>query len=319
MTTAKHFTYLVAGLFVSIFMNVALATSAEIFSFKTLYEPSGVIQSKTSDVIIIEDDGKTPIYLTSIQPSNKGLILSEGLAFEVGIKVDDLEGITVAGPSSFFAITSHSTTKEGKRKEAREQLLKLEVSNNSVRLIKSVHSLQPYILEKLKQLAGLNAEQIAQINIEGLSLDKSGKTLLIGLRSPTVRGQSITLELLNPFALFDTNETPRFSDQLILLNLEGAGIRAFEYDPHLNQYLLAGEVKNKKGEMRSRIWTWDGIVQNQPNRITSPKLKGIRNIEGISPIIQDNTHGVLIVCDDGKPTSKKGAQYLLINSEKIDF
>ena len=315
MATIRRLAYLVSGLFLSVFTIVTLATSAEILSFSALYEPSGVIQTETGEVIIIEDGGETPIYLTSFQSSNKGLILAEGQAFDAGIIVDDLEGITVTGLSSLFAITSHSTTTKGKQKGKREQLLKLDVSNNSVRLIKNNNSLQPYIIEKLQQLDGLDAEQIAQINIEGLSFDKSGKTLLIGLRSPTVGGKSIILELLNPFALFETNESPRFSDQLILLNLEGAGIRAFEYSPHLNRYLLAGEVKNKKGKLRPRIWTWDGDVNNRPTRVVLPKIKGIRNIEGITPIIQDNTHRILIVCDDGKPDYRNGAHYLLINSK----
>ena len=53
MTTIRRLAYLVSGLFLSVFTIVTLATSAEIPSFSALYEPSGVIQTKTGEVIIM--------------------------------------------------------------------------------------------------------------------------------------------------------------------------------------------------------------------------------------------------------------------------
>lgn len=303
------------------FSTVAVADdlTVEIYSFDSLYEPSGVVQANTGEVIVVEDEGKKNLYLAVPQQNSEGAVLERGKFFSAGVSVDDLEGITASGDSTLFAITSHSVTKKGKRKEEREQLLKLKVNRNSVTLTGKIGSIQPYVIERLQQMPGLDERSVSTINIEGLSFDKSGKKLLVGLRAPTFNGKAIILEILNPFSLFENNEPPRFSDQLILLDVGGSGIRAMEYFPQLNRYLLASEVKNKKGKKRSRVWAWDGTGNNSPTRVALPKLKGIENIEGIAPLVYENKHFLLIVCDDGKRDTKKGAHYVLINNSELSF
>jgi len=281
--------------------DVDYVLSVEMMSFETLYEPSGVIQIKKGEVIIVEDEGKRSLYIATPQQSSKGGILGTGKSFAVGVSVDDLEGVTATGDSTIYAITSHSLSKKGKRKEEREQLLKLKVNQNSVRVISKYSSLRPHLVQRLMALSGLDKNLAKAINIEGLSFDKSGKKLLIGLRSPTFNGKAIILEILNPFTMLENNEPPKFSDQLILLDIGGNGIRAMEYFPHLNRYLLASESENKKGKLRSGIWAWSGTKNTLPTKVILPKVKGIKNFEGLSPLVHERKHFLLIVCDDDQP------------------
>ncbi|WP_163340131.1 DUF3616 domain-containing protein [Desulfopila sp. IMCC35008] len=289
----------------------------EISTFDSLYEPSGVVQVKTGAVIVIEDERGTPLYFVRPQQRSERGVLARGKSLSVGVEVDDLEGITASGDSTLFAITSHSVTRKGKRKEDREQLLKLKVQNNSVTLTGEAHSIQPYVIKQLQQLQEFDEILMDAINIEGLSFDKSGKKLLVGLREPLFNGKAIVLEILNPFSLFEDNEPPLFSDQLILLDVGGSGIRAMEYFPQLKRYLVASEVTNKNGKKRSRVWAWDGTKHNSPTKVVLPKLKGIRNIEGLAPLVYENKHFLLIVCDDGKRGEEKGAHYVLIRNTEF--
>lgn len=297
-----------------VFFEVAAAgdLSVEIAAFDLLFEPSGVVQVKTGEVIVVEDEGDTPLYCVLPQKHPERGVLEKGHFFPVGISVDDLEGITGSEDSILFAITSHSVTQKGKRKQEREQLLRMKVDKNSLTLTGKKGSIQPYVIKILQEIPGLEDNLLKSINIEGLSFDKSGKKLLVGLRTPTVNGKAIILEILNPFSLFEHDEPPLFSDQIILLDVGGSGIRAMEYFPQLNRYLLASEVMNKKGKKRSKVWAWDGTENNNPTRVVLPKLKGIKNIEGVAPLVYENRHYLLIVCDDGKRDDKKGAHYVLI-------
>lgn len=290
--------------------------AVKIDTFDSLYEPSGVIQVDKGVVVVVEDEGETPLYLSLPQHNAETGVLGQGKFVTAGVEVDDLEGITASGDSTLFAITSHSVTRKGKRKEEREQLLKLKVHNKSVTLTGKSGTLLPYLINRLQQVPGLDESLANTINIEGLSFDKSGKRLLVGLRTPTLNGKAIVLEILNPYSLFENNESPLFSDQLILLDIGGGGIRAMEYFSQFDRYLVANEVTNKKGKRRSRVWAWDGTTNNTPTRVFLPKLKGIKNIEGLTPLSYENHHFLLLVCDDGKRDGEKGAHYVLIrNSE----
>lgn len=297
-----------------LFASPVWAQSVQTFS--DLYEPSGAASLSDGRVIVVEDDGDRPVRLFSLTLNKSELVLSpESLKGEI-TKVQDLEGVSEGKDNEIFLITSHSTSNKGERKKTREQLIKLTLKGEQISKIQVVGNLLPFIQKKLKDSLKLEKKDLEKINIEGLAFDATQETLLIGLRSPVFNGMALILPLLNPYDLFSKKQDPIFND-IITLDLEGAGIRAITYDTKRNRFLIAGEAKNKKGKLRSRIWAWDGLQNTKATRIEVPKIKEVKNIEGMTIVHREGTSYLLFVCDNGNREKKVGGSYGFIDVKKL--
>ncbi len=299
-------------------MPSAVFGSQAINSFAAVYEPSGAVQLADGTLFLIEDEGDRPIVFSSLIPTKKGPKLSSVRTAGIDSTVEDLEGVARGKDNAIYLITSHAATKKGKHKKKREQLLGLNVQAQEITQLQSVGNLLLHIRQHLKTSLDLKRDELESINIEGLSFDPSREKLLIGLREPLHEGKSIILTLSNPYALVHGGQQPHFNE-LITLDIEGAGIRSLTYDPHLSRYLLAGEMENRKGKLRSRVWVWDGIIDHPPVRVRLPKMKGIKNIEGITPVYFNGAHYLLLVCDDGDRKKERGAHYVLIDTKELEL
>lgn len=297
-----------------LFASPVWAQSVQTFS--DLYEPSGAASLSDGRVIVVEDDGDRPVRLFSLTLNKSELSLSpESLKGEI-TKVQDFEGVSEGKDNEIFLITSHSTSKKGERKKTREKLIKLTLKGERISKIQVVGNLLPFIQKKLKDSLKLEKKDLEKINIEGLGFNATQETLLIGLRSPVFNGMALILPLLNPYDLFSKKQDPIFND-IITLDLEGAGIRAITYDTKRNRFLIAGEAKNKKGKLRSRIWAWDGLQNTKATRIEVPKIKEVKNIEGMTIVHREGTSYLLFVCDNGNREKKVGGSYGFIDVKKL--
>lgn len=297
-----------------LFASPVWAQSVQTFS--DLYEPSGAASLSDGRVIVVEDDGDRPVRLFSLTLNKSQLSLSpESLKGEI-TKVQDFEGVSEGKDNEIFLITSHSTSKKGERKKTREKLIKLTLKGERISKIQVVGNLLPFIQKKLKDSLKLEKKDLEKINIEGLGFNATQETLLIGLRSPVFNGMALILPLLNPYDLFSKKQDPIFND-IITLDLEGAGIRAITYDTKRNRFLIAGEAKNKKGKLRSRIWAWDGLQNTKATRIEVPKIKEVKNIEGMTIVHREGTSYLLFVCDNGNREKKVGGSYGFIDVKKL--
>ncbi len=307
---------LVSILISTIFTSAAGTSTPRIQSFSDIYEPSAVIQINSTTVFIAEDEGDRPLLRATIT-ENKGILtLVPDRLPQLPVKVDDLEAVTMGKGGQIFLITSHTARKNGKHKKKRQRLLQLTLKNNTISSLTHTDTLLKDIRQYLQKSSSLNQIALATINIEGLTFDPLQKNLLIGLRAPLHNKKSIALILKNPYALKDGKQ-PVFADTPIFLDMQGSGIRAMAYNHDLNLYILAGEIKNKKGKLRPKLWAWDGIPGHQPSKIRLPKLKGIKNIEGITPLHFNGSNYLLLVCDDGNKDDNKGAHYIILNSRTL--
>ena len=233
------------------------------------------------------------------------------------VKVNDLEGVSVGKNDEIFLITSHSTTKKGTRPKTREQLIKLTIKADQVSTVKTFGNLLPFIQSKLNDSLKLGKKALEDINIEGLAFNAAKEILLIGLRSPVHNDKALILSLVNPYDLFSNKQDPIFDDEIISLDLEGAGIRAITYDKKYNRYLIAGEAENKKNKLRSRIWAWNGLSNTRPSRLDVPKIKKMKNIEGVTIVHHEGLSYLLFVCDTGEKKTNKSGSYGFIDIETL--
>lgn len=286
-------------------------------SFSNLYEPSGAASLSDGMVIVVEDEGDHPIRILSINFEKGELTLSsETLKGELA-EVDDIEGVAVGKNDDIFLITSHSVTKKGTRSKTREQLIKLTIKGDQISTYQSFGNLLPFIQSNLNDSLNMKKKDLENINIEGLTFNATKEILLIGMRSPLHNHKALILSLVNPYDLFSKKHDPIFDDEILSLDLEGAGIRAITYDKKNNRYLIAGEAENKKNKLRSRIWAWDGLSKTRPGRLDIPKVKKMKNIEGVTIVHHESLSYLLFVCDTGKKKTNKGGRYGFIDIEKL--
>ena len=255
--------------------------------------------------MIIEDEKDQPLHLLIEIPPGGG---PETKPLDCGQKLDDLEGITSIG-NTFYVTGSHHPKEDGSRRKKREHFSSLQVSGTKCSTSGSAPSLQPEIRRVLER-NGLAPNPLL-INIEALARDPGSDRIYVALRQPVVNGNSILLALLNPNGIFERDEPPRFSDEVIQLPIGGGGVRALSYVDSLGGYLVTNETPSKKGKMKSRLWYWPGPTR-KPVQIKTDGLKELKNIEGITPYRIGNKEFILAVCDDGNRKKGKGGRFALL-------
>lgn len=112
------------------------------------------------------------------------------------------------------------------------------------------------------------------LNVEGLSADAEGKTLLFGLRSPLVGEKKLALVIgVEDFG-------GKASIQTWELDLGGKGIRGMEYVPTLKRYMIVAgpDVKG----MGYGLWTWDG--SSAPQRQDVKEFDSLCRPESVTPV-----------------------------------
>ena len=302
-------------------MNVQLGTASgkkqQVSTFSEIYEPSTVIQLPDGLILIAEDEGDQPLHLSRLVNLEGDLKLEPVQLPKIDPVPDDLEGSDLGKDGAVYLITSHSINKKGKRKKKREVLARLTFKNGKI----SEYTAYDGLLIPLKKALEANSEMEAagfqQLNIEGLSFDSSRKRLLLGLRAPLAGNKAIILVLENPYTIFSEGQAPRFQQKNIYLNLGGGGIRSVAYDSRRKVYLFANEIPNKKGKLRPAVWAWDGNPRSSPARVALPKLKGIKNIEGITLVQFQKKKYLLMVTDDGARKRKEGAHYIFLDTSAL--
>ena len=287
--------------------DVATASSSQ--RFEGIYEPSAVVQLADGRVLVAEDEGDQPLHLFSIVSATSGLSLKTFGPTTSNLKADDLEAAELGGKGEVVLMTSHSVTKNGERKKKREKLIRLHLKDQQGVKLGVIDDLAPALKKHLSQTLSMSGKVLDELNIEGIAYRPEPKALLIGFRSPLDGGKAIVITLLDYDKMIDDGASPEFSKGVILLDLDGAGIRGFAYDQKNDRYFIAGEAPNKKGKLRSRVWSWSGVADDKPVRLKLPKIKGMKNVEGLAIVTHEGSDYLLFVCDNGKKDKKKGAAY----------
>lgn len=294
--------------------------------FSLIYEPSGVQQIADGRFVVVQDEAAYSLDLfglgsdgtVSEKPLYRAASRSRDVADKSLRKLEDLEGVGVDRRGYIFAITSHSRNERGKRKADREQLIRFRLQGERVVDVRRVLNLRNYITKQHQFLKTAAKERAVKedggLNIEAIAFDAEKQKLLLGLRSPVVNKEAVIVTLENPHAVFEHDEQPRIADDVIRLDLDGGGIRALSYDPHLGGYLI---VSRKPGKA-FKLWLWRGEADAKPQRIRSADIKDLRQAEGITPVrLNDEALGILIVSDDGDETKRKPGHYLFLSYEQI--
>lgn len=294
--------------------------------FEQIYEPSGVQQLPDGRFLVVEDEKSHPLDVFSLRadgqvserPLYRSSLFSWASANRALSTLEDLEAVAMDAQGRLYAITSHSRKENGKRTDQREQLARFSLDGDRIVGFQVLRGLRKKISKQhgsLKDAAKIrDVKDGGGFNIEGLAFDAAKQHLLIGLRSPLAGSDALIVVLENPQAVFERDEEPRISDRLIRLDLDGGGIRALSYDPHLGGFLI---ISRKVGKS-FKLWLWSGDADQAPKRIKIPGIKNLRQAEGVTPVrLDDRPAGILIVSDEGDGLRGKPGRYLFLDYEQL--
>ncbi len=296
-----------------------------ISQFEDIYEPSAVQQLQDGRLLVVEDEPSRALSIVELHPDgsiSEDASLDNRLLRSFHRKLNDLEGLAMSPDGYVYAITSHSRTKKGKRKKAREQILRFKIRGNDVIDIGVYTGLTDQLIKSgvlknvLKNSVNKNIS-FHSINIEAFNFDKEGEKLLLGFREPLIDGKSMIVEIENPVDIFEHGAQPKFSKDVILLDLHGGGIRSLDYDPVLNVYLMVNEVRGEDGKKHSQLWSWTGKIEDEPKRIALPSMISLKNVESIAPLVINGEPRLLIVSDDGNVKKHRPAKFILLEYNQL--
>lgn len=299
--------------------------NAGISQFEGIYEPSGAQQLEDGRLLIVEDEASRALSIVELLPDGsiaENAALDNRLLSSFRSKLSDLEGLTMSADGYIYAITSHSRTKKGTRKQAREQLVRFKIRGNDL-IDSGVYTgltdqlKNSGVFERAVENSVNKNVSFQAINIEALSFDKEGRRLLLGFREPLIDGKAMIVVVENPVGIFERGEQPIFSEDVILVELEGGGIRSLAYDPVKGLYLMVNEAPAADGKNQFQLWTWSGALAEQPMRVELRGMTGLKNVEAIAPVIINGETKLLIVSDDGSSKKNQPAKYMVLEYEQL--
>ncbi len=296
-------------------MNKPITPDFKPFSGQKISEASGVAQSATDRFIII-DDRKNKFFQATLDDTDQLTATNLKLDNSVSWSLEDMEGVAKKPMDSWiYAITSYS----GSNKKSRQQLVRFQIQEDDtiycMEKVKNAKRLKSRIksclLKRFKSLPNEN-----EFNIESLCWAEDGQELLIGLRSPVIKGQAVIVRTQGIDQAFSGVALSFLHKEITTLKLKGGGVRAMAHIPDLDGYLLISGKNKKDGYY---LWFWDGkhsIKKILRFPATTGESKDEIQPEGLCAVTDGKSKSVLIVSDDGDMGDDTPGKYWLLSSEK---
>lgn len=291
------------------------------------YEPSGIFQLDDGRFIVVEDEEQWPLSLLQLDahgPVDCTRLRLPATAGDDGDRwrFDDLEAVTGDHAGCVYAITSHSRSKAGDARAAREKLLRFRVAAGEMIEARVVVDLKQALTAAHPLLAAAadirRVKKDGGLNIEGLAMRPDRRVLMLGFRSPLFDGRAIIACIDNPDAMFDAGRQPQIANQPFSLDLHGQGIRAVAHVPVLDGYLVvAGPVGREPTPFA--LWFWRGGQQDPPQRVSVRGLRGLGHAEGVASAQIGGRQWVILVSDDGSRADGRCANYLLLDPRQLQI
>jgi hypothetical protein len=301
---------------------VAAVQVGPLISHDEVCEPSGAValpEGSFGQMFVMAEDEHNILRVYRAGESSKPLVISSG-DLNTHLKLDpaneddkaDLEAAMWLNHKVYW-IGSHSRSKKGKLRKARWQFFSttIQVNGASIRILPSVSyhnllaafaTLDP-VLSKAIQLDVQEKESLAPekegFNIEGITASADGKSILIGLRNPlSANKEALLVSLQNPEAVVETGAKPVL-DKLIMLDLEGRGVRSIEYSVGAQSYFIVAGPTGNNGTFE--LYRWSGHNHDQPTAVngSAAAFAAIPDFHPEAMFIDPSGRKLHLLSDDG--------------------
>lgn len=270
--------------------------STGVFSGKP--EASGVAYAPgTEGVLFVSDDDSG--HVLWMQLDENGRQVGALKKVPLGVKVKNPEAITY-GNSFFYVLSSHANPQD----TTHHALVRFAFDPTAQALrgpAETITNLRQFLLEQVPEIAGAGAAAGDEggLNIEGLAWDRINERLLLGLRSPLLGNQAVLvpLRLRDPRGAFTLDNLQVDNPHVIILSLEGQGVRDLTFDPRLNSFLIISGAPENAPKTKFGLWEWTGQSDARPTKLLT--LGDAMKPEGITTATINGRSFVFLVGDGG--------------------
>ena len=292
-------------------------TAALVFSGAA--DASGAVMLDETTLLVADDENNV---LRAYRIGGGSPVFTFDLSAFLGLEGDrpevDIEAGVRVGPRVYW-ISSHGRNRNGKWRPNRCRFFATDIRVESGRIeIRPAGSWCSELVKRMLDAPGVSAacpalaasyhhgklsgsarEPLAPkergLNIEGLCADAAGDRLYVGLRNPLSGGKAVIVPLLNPAAIVDEAQPPRFGRPM-LWDLDGLGVRDMLHSPRRKAtFILAGARGDSGG---FALYRWSG-ASDQPPVFLRKIDSGAPPMRPEALIEIPNASELLILSDDG--------------------
>jgi uncharacterized protein DUF3616 len=252
------------------------------------FEASGVVGvPHTSGVLFVDDGNGKQIFWMKMDLERGQQSAAE--AVSLGVEIVDPEDIATDGVM-FYVVGSQS-----RRTDRGADLIRFAYEPSTGRLTKvaTLHGLGQLLQRELLELDASSTTH-SRLNIEGLAWEPHARALLLGLRSPVVKGYALVI----PLHLRESKDPSRLEADAaapIRLPLNGQGVRGFGYEAETGRFLI---LAGSEQPAPFRLLEWNGPDSTEVREVT--RFAAGLKPEGITSIGAGPASNRLIVFDDGR-------------------
>lgn len=218
-------------------------------------------------VLVVSDNRNSEVL--AMQLDEKGSQVGSLKEIPLGVNFKDPESITY-GNGYFYVTTSQSNPADG----ANNAIIRFDFNPETQSLrapAEIITDLRTFLLQNVTEISSLGAPAGPQggLNIEGSAWDPNNERLLLGLRSPQIGSQAVIvpLKLRDPRAPFKLENLKVDDPRVIVLSLDGQGIRDITYDTQLKNFLIISGAPETSPKTDFGLWEWNGQPDSKPTKL----------------------------------------------------
>jgi len=267
-------------------------------SFGKTVEASGAAFAPgLNGVLFVSDSSKGEAHWMQLDENGKQV----GSIKEIplGVSFKDPEALTY-GNSFFYLVTSQSDSKDG----AQNAIVRFDISPETQTLrgqAEIITDFRSFLLQNVTAISTLGAKEGMQggLNIEGVAWDPNNERLLLGLRSPQIGTQAVLvpLKLRDPRGPFTRENLKIGEPEVIVLSLDGQGVRDITYDSYLRSFLIISGAPETSPKTDFGLWEWNGQPDAKPTKLMT--LEDKMKPEGVTSVTINGRSYAFVVGDSG--------------------
>jgi hypothetical protein len=261
------------------------------------FNASGIVALEDSRFLFCDNNIPDALFELRITGPKKKKHSIERRSFKgINLKnVDDFEGLALAedGKQKFvFATTSLSMKK-------RSVLVRITISKKDKAEI--IPDFRSWLIENVPELrkASKYSEEEGGINVEGLCWYAKKNLLMMGFRSPLIKGRPFILPIhLRNLSGIWTSKNLEILPPIILAVENEQGIRTLSYDARRKEFFIVVGNAISSSKAPFHLYSWNGNPKGSVRHIDTILFNRKMKVEGMT-YGTIKGRGALIFVDDG--------------------
>lgn len=276
------------------------------------YNASAIVEIAPGKFIFADNNTNDALFELNIEANGTkaGPLVRRPLVGVQPGQLDDIEGLALAqkdGKTIIFATTSMMnkiSKKQGQFVAPPSALLRITVQPDGSLATEVIPDIRQWFTANVPDIGGSTVLEPDEggLNIEGLGFDPNTNTLMLGVRTPVIKGQAVVVpvrinDLAGPWDASNLSVQP-----LIHLAIEAArdeqGIRDLSYDPVKKGFLVVVGNSTSLSKAPFKVYRWDGATSAVQKLGSLFFAKGAKP-EGVTRATFGTTSGLVFVDDNG--------------------